>query len=327
MPEHHPWGLLTCAVPTRGMETAVGTRAPQPHLLCHPLQLLPDVGDEEAVEALFISPSLDQPAGVVLQEGKRGHLPVAAGYAGLGTGGCRGPGTHQAVLMDAEPILTAELPNHLGVTVCPPAQPTHYRGTAALSPPALCQGANRGNTGSGMGERPEHLPMAQAPLLAQPGTSQNPLWQVPGGMLSAHLPPQGPLPSFWAGEAHRRVLPPPPAALLESEQGGAAASHGKRATEVEAVARGNLYSPGCLFVTWHRTCRAVIVTTRVPACRLQAATQILLDPKRPISAETGDLEEVGGFISGPVSVARRHTETWQGWAGRGRTGLPGGVRC
>ena len=114
MPEHHPWGLLTCAVPTQGMGNAVGTRAPQPHLLCHPLQLLPDVGDEEAVEALFISPSLAQPAGVLLQEGERGCVPGTVGGVGLETRGCQMPGTHQEVLVDAEPVMPAQLPNDLG---------------------------------------------------------------------------------------------------------------------------------------------------------------------------------------------------------------------
>lgn len=144
LPEHHPWGLLTGAAPDTGHGDHGGDTCPRPHLLCHPLQLLPDVREEEAVEALFIGPSLDQPAGVVLQEGQRGHVPGAVGGAGLGTGGCRAPGTHQAVLMDAEPVLTAQLPDHLGVTVCPPAQPTHCWDAAALLRPAPVPGCRRG---------------------------------------------------------------------------------------------------------------------------------------------------------------------------------------
>lgn len=95
------------------MGTMVGTRFPRPQLLCHPLQLLPDVGEKEAVEALFLSPSLAQPTGVVLQEQKRGGVPGAIGSVGLGTGACRALGTHQKVLVDAEPVMLAELPNDL----------------------------------------------------------------------------------------------------------------------------------------------------------------------------------------------------------------------
>jgi len=154
----------------RGM----GTRVPQPHLLCHPLHLLTDVGEKDAIETLLIGPSLAEPAGVALQEGRKRHVPGSAGGAGLGTGGCQGLGTHHAVLTDAESIPTAQPPKHIGVAVFPLAQPARCRGRAALSPAAPRRGASAGHARSGMGERPEHLPCMLGPLLALPDTRQNP---------------------------------------------------------------------------------------------------------------------------------------------------------
>lgn len=86
--------------------------------------------------------------------GARGCWQCRAGDWGLlWSGGCRAPGTHQAVLMDTDPILMAQLPNNLGVTVCSLAQHAHCRGTVATSPLALRQGPGGANTESGMGER------------------------------------------------------------------------------------------------------------------------------------------------------------------------------
>ena len=60
-----------------------------------------------------------------------------------------------------------------------------------------------------------------------------------------------------------------------------------------------------------------------PGMLWQLAASNALDPKWPISDETGDLERRRGFISGPVSPARRPTKTWRGCAGEGELGSPG----
>lgn len=99
---------------TQGMGTTVGTCSSWPHLPCCPLQLLLDVGEEESVEAVFISPSQAQPSDVVLEEGKRRHVPGAVGGAALGTRRCQALGTQQGILVDAEPVVPAQLPNDLG---------------------------------------------------------------------------------------------------------------------------------------------------------------------------------------------------------------------
>lgn len=242
----------------------------------------------------------------------RGCWRCGSGDRGvLGTVGCRAPWTHQAVLMDAESTVTAELPDDLGVTICPLAQPAHCWGTAALSLPAPCGCAGGGNAGSGMGERPEHPRMVQRPLLAQPGTGRDPLWQVPGGLLCAHLPPGGPDASFCVGEAQRRVLPARPAELRDTGQGGSAAPFGAAtsapslqvAAAKEMAGRGDVgavedrpdppapvanaplsrgsrvgvFIQPWVFVTWHRT----HVRSQTWTCMCGAGSQM---SPRPVSS-------------------------------------------
>lgn len=144
------------SIPTQGHGDRGGDTSPRPHLLCHPLQLLVDVGEEEAEETLSVIPLLAQPAGVVLQEGAGGVCGVGSCWHGVGGWGMNPLGAHQAVLVDAEPILLARLPKHLGVVVCPLAQPAHCRGDGGIVTPSAVLGGPRGVTaayGGGLGER------------------------------------------------------------------------------------------------------------------------------------------------------------------------------
>jgi len=61
------------------------------HLLCHALQRLLDVGEEESEESFIVSAVLVQPAGVVLREAS-GELLLRLGGSGWHRAGGRGLG-------------------------------------------------------------------------------------------------------------------------------------------------------------------------------------------------------------------------------------------
>lgn len=118
----------------------MGTRRPI-HLLCHALQLLLDVRKEESEESFIVSAALVQPAGVVLQEAT-GDLLLHVGCSGWHGAGGWGPGVgaHQAVLMDAEPVLTARVSVDVRVVLCPLAQPAPCNGDKGIITPSTLAG-------------------------------------------------------------------------------------------------------------------------------------------------------------------------------------------
>lgn len=154
----------------------MGTRCPI-HLLCHLLQLLLDVGEEEAVETFIVSAVLVQAIDMVLQEAT-GDMLLHVGGSGWRRAGGRGLG--------------------LGLT-------RQFSWTQSLS----CRHVSPKVSGSWSARwHSPHTAMGTMPLSPQAWQQgDSSAWQrhIPCG--NAHLPPRRRVASFLGGMAPVRDLP------------------------------------------------------------------------------------------------------------------------